>query len=89
MINTTHNTSNAATLPLIPEIPNYFSISGEHLLQTTRLNLRPVSEADLVDYLELFSDPAVVRFIGIVAGSFPDYDEIEDIHKGAVHELKK
>ena len=88
MINKTPNTANAAALSLIPETSNRFPISAEHLLQTARLNLRPVSEADSVDYLELFSDPAVMRFIGIEAGSVPTDAEIQDLHNRAIQAWK-
>jgi RimJ/RimL family protein N-acetyltransferase len=64
------------------------SVSLEHKIRTTHLYMRPVDELDLVDYIELFSDPAVMQFVGIDAGYIPSHREIEQIHNGAVEAWK-
>jgi RimJ/RimL family protein N-acetyltransferase len=50
--------------------------------------MSPVNESDLIEYIELFSDPAVMRFVGIEAGYIPSYKEIEQIHNSAVQAWK-
>ncbi|MDQ4120234.1 MAG: GNAT family N-acetyltransferase [Acidobacteriota bacterium] len=60
----------------------------EHRMQTERLNFRPVRESDLIEYIKLFSDPAVMKFIGKEPGVIPSFEEIALIHKGAIQAWK-
>ena len=57
----------------------------DHQIHTLRLYMRPVNESDLNDFIAIFSDPAVVRFIGIEAGDIPSNQEIEQLLNGAVN----
>lgn len=75
-------------LAVVPTfLPNVLDTSFDHLkhkIKTRRLYLRPVSESDLFDYVELFSDAAVMRYVGIEAGCIPSFEEMNNIHQGAV-----
>jgi len=57
----------------------------DHQIRTLRLYMRPVNESDLNDFIAIFSDPAVVGFIGIEAGAIPGAQEIEQLLNGAVN----
>lgn len=59
-----------------------------HEIHTNRLYLRPVQSSDLNNFIELFSDPSVMRFIGIEAGEVPSRQEIEQLLIGAVKAWK-
>ncbi|MDQ4120329.1 MAG: GNAT family N-acetyltransferase [Acidobacteriota bacterium] len=92
------NTTNFAAAPsgisastvtaFIPKISNEFPVWSEHRMQTERLNLRPVTESDFIEYIELLSDPAVMRFIGSEAGVIPSFEEIAKLHRGAIQAWK-
>jgi RimJ/RimL family protein N-acetyltransferase len=82
MINTTVST--IAAPAFIPEMLDNTPVSLKHKIRTTRLYMRPVAESDFIEYVELFSDAAVMKFIGIEAGYIPSYNEIKQIHRGAV-----
>lgn len=69
----------------IPPVSNDASILPEHQIRTARLYLRPVNQSDLIEYVELFSDPAVMRFVGIEAGNIPSFQQIAQIHGSAVN----
>ena len=86
MINTITNTTVAPAF--IPRMIDNPLISLEHKIRTTHLNMRPVDESDLIEYIELFSDSQVMRFVGIEAGYVPSYKEIERLHNGAVQAWK-
>lgn len=60
-----------------------------HEIRTKRLYLRPVSEADQIEYINLFSDPAVMRFVGLEAGRVPGFEEIKMMHGNAVEVWSK
>ena len=82
MMNTITNTAVAPAF--IPGMLDQNPVALNHEIKTTRLRLRPVDKSDLIEYIELFSDPAVVKFVGIEAGYIPSYREIEQIHSSAV-----
>lgn len=69
---------------ILPEIVDQNTVSPSHEITTERLWMRPVNESDLKEYIELFSDSAVVSFIGIKAGYVPGFKEIEKMHQNAV-----
>ena len=83
MLNTMFNTAVAGVPSFMPEMFDCTPVLPEHRIRTERLRLRQVNESDLVNYIELFSDSAVMRFIGIEAGYVPSYKEIEQMHSGA------
>jgi [ribosomal protein S5]-alanine N-acetyltransferase len=70
--------------PLLRWKSNMTNKPVEHQLRTNRLYMRPVSADDFHDYLLLFSDPSVMKFIGIEAGYVPKYEEIEQMFQGAL-----
>ncbi len=72
----------------VAEMRDKFPLWRGHQMQTNRLNLRPVRESDLIEYIELLSDPAVMRFVGAEAGYIPSFEEIARLHKGAVQAWK-
>lgn len=96
MQNTSINRQNATTFNITVPVATAFVAQGrdkfplwrEHQMQTDRFNLRPVRESDLIEYIELLSDPAVMRFIGVEAGYIPSFEEIARLHKGAVQAWK-
>lgn len=86
MLNTITNTAVAPAF--IPEMIDNPLVSLEHKIRTTHLYLRPVDESDLIDYIELFSNSAVIRFVVLEDGYVPSYKEIEQIHSSAVQAWK-
>ncbi len=88
MLNAMFNTAAASVPSFIPEMFDRTPVLPDHQIRTARLRLRRVNEADLVNFIELFSDSAVMRFIGIEAGYVPSYKEIEQMHSGAVQVWK-
>lgn len=82
MMNTITNTAVAPAF--IPKMIDNPLVSLEHKIRTAHLYLRPVDKSDLIEYVELFSDLSVMRFVGIEAGYIPSYKEIEQIHSSAV-----
>jgi len=78
----------SAVTAFVPKISDSFPAWREHRMQTERLNLRPIRESDLIEYIELFSDPAVMRYIGKEAGIIPSFEEIGKLHKGAIQAWK-
>jgi RimJ/RimL family protein N-acetyltransferase len=60
------------------------SLIPRHQIRTTRIYMRPVCESDLVEYIELLSDPAVMRYVGFEAGSVPGFQQIAQLHSDAV-----
>jgi [ribosomal protein S5]-alanine N-acetyltransferase len=72
----------------IPRMIDSALILKAHRIETQRLCLRPVNELDLDDFVELFSESSVLRFIGIKAGYIPDQEEIVQLHNGAVQAWK-
>lgn len=79
------NMTFSAVAPALYSMANpHKADSPKHRIQTTRLDLRPVSETDLTDYIEIFSDPAVMSFIGIEAGTIPSVEEIVNLHEKAI-----
>lgn len=88
MLNTITNIEAAIAPSFLPEVFDQNAISIRHEISTARLCLRPVNNSDLIEYVELFSDPKVMRFVGIEAGYIPSYQEIEQIHQNAVQVWK-
>lgn len=84
MLNAMFNTAAAGVPSFIPEMFNRAPVLPDHQIRTARLRLLRVNESDLVNFIELFSDSAVMRFIGMEAGDIPSYKEIEQIHSGAM-----
>ncbi len=74
----------------IPEMFDSFTVSrsAKHEITSKRLSLRPVSKSDLINFVELFSDSAVMKFIGIEAGYIPSYKEIQQLHQSALQAWK-
>ena len=56
-----------------------------HRLTTKRLDLVPISSADLEFYIELFADPAVMKLVGLKAGETLGIDETKALVEGAVN----
>ena len=88
MLNAMFNTAAASAPSFTPEMFDHASVLHDHQIRTARLSLRQVNESDLINFVELFSDSAVMRFIGIEAGYIPSYKEIEKMHSGAVQGWK-
>lgn len=86
MMNTITNTAVAPAF--IPGMIDNPSVSLNHEIKTAHLYMRSINESDLIEYVELFSDPKVMRFVGIEAGYVPSYKEIEKIYNGAVQAWK-
>jgi RimJ/RimL family protein N-acetyltransferase len=86
MMNTITNT--AAAPAFIPGMIDNPLVTLKHEIRTSHLYMRSVDESDLIEYIELCSDPAVMQFVGIEAGYIPSYKEIECIHSGAVQAWK-
>ena len=86
MINTITNTAVAPVF--IPGLLDNSLVSLEHKIRTTHLYMRPVNKSDFIEYIELFSDSAVMRFVGLEIGYIPSYKEIEQIHSSAVQAWK-
>lgn len=57
---------------------------SQNLIETERLYMRRVEASDLDNYLELLSDPEVMRFVGIDTGKVLTDDEIRGLLDGAV-----
>jgi ribosomal-protein-alanine N-acetyltransferase len=53
--------------------------STHHLLTTNRLVLRVIESSDLDNYVDLMTDPAVMKFIGLEPGKLPTRDDIATI----------
>lgn len=86
MINTLINTAVASGFtPRMIDLPKF---SPNHRIKTKRLFMRPVSEADLCEYVALFSDKDVMRFVGIKAGDIPSHKEIKQLHHSTVQAWK-
>lgn len=89
MQNISFNVALSTAAPaLYPTAAPHKEVSPKHRILTSRLDLRPVSETDLTDYVEIFSDPAVMSFIGIEAGVIPSFQEIVELHKKAIETWK-
>lgn len=88
MLNTITNTVVVGAPVIISRMRANAPVSLKHRIRTTHLYLRPVDESDLIDYIELFSDPSVMKFVGIEAGYIPSYQEIEQLHDNAVEVWK-
>lgn len=86
MMNTITNT--VAAPAFIPEMVDIPSVLLNYEIRTEHLYMRPVNESDLIEYIELFSDPKVMKYVGIEAGYIPSYREIEQIHSSAVQAWK-
>lgn len=56
---------------------------GEHVLETERLILRPVTRIHTAEYTALVADPDVMRYVGLVAGQVLDQEQAEDLVIGA------
>jgi [ribosomal protein S5]-alanine N-acetyltransferase len=57
--------------------------STQHILETERLILRPISRDHIADYAALVADPDVMRYVGLVAGQVLDHAQAEDLVVGA------
>jgi RimJ/RimL family protein N-acetyltransferase len=59
-----------------------------HRLTTERLELRVVEIFDFDNYQKLMSDPEVMKYIGIEAGSLPTDEDTRSLLNGAVNAWK-
>lgn len=89
MQSTSFNVIVAAAPAFVPEMVDNLSGSTKHEIETARLYMRAVNKSDLIEFIELLSDPAVMRFIGIDPGYIPSMQEIEQLHSVAVQVWEK
>lgn len=61
-----------------------YSYQTMHRLETPRLVLRPVSSGDVDHYLNLLSDPTVMRFVGLQAGELLNRSRCEYVVSTAI-----
>lgn len=85
MQNIAFNMPASGSSSFVPAMSNELFANFNHQLRTDRLFLRPVAESDLIEYVELFSDPAVMRFVGLEAGSLLSFQEIVELHRNAIN----
>lgn len=84
MENTSFNITAVSAPVLISAMPDGKSTALKHQIVTERLFMRPVNESDFIEYVELLSDAAVMKFIGAEAGEIPRFQDIVRLHENAV-----